>query len=116
VRRVHNVDGLQTRVWNTVEDDVRYGRGRSARRHAFYFVTDGFHAALSQARAAAGNGNVIVAGGASTVRQAFTAQVINELVLARPSPVPGDASVTTGMPSLVVSVLTHAGVHAHVPT
>jgi dihydrofolate reductase len=43
-------------------------------------VSDGFRAALSQARAAAGNGNVIVAGGASTVRQAFTAQVINEPV------------------------------------
>ena len=47
----------------------------------FYFVTDGFDAALTQARAAAGDGDVDIAGGASTVRQAFAAQAIDELVL-----------------------------------
>jgi dihydrofolate reductase len=47
----------------------------------FHFVTDGFDAALAQARAAAGDRDVDIAGGASTVRQAFAAKAIDELVL-----------------------------------
>jgi dihydrofolate reductase len=47
----------------------------------FYFVTAGFDAALEQAKAAAGDGDVDIAGGAATVRQAFAAGAINELVL-----------------------------------
>ena len=47
----------------------------------FYFVTDGFESALEQAKAAAGDLAVDIAGGASTVRQAFQAGVIDELVL-----------------------------------
>jgi dihydrofolate reductase len=47
----------------------------------FYFVTDGFEAAYAEAVAAAGDHEVLIAGGASTVRQAFTAGVIEELVL-----------------------------------
>jgi dihydrofolate reductase len=47
----------------------------------FHFVTDGFEAALAQARAAAGNEDVAIAGGASTLRQAFAAAAIDELVL-----------------------------------
>src|SRR5436190_1321540 len=47
----------------------------------FYFVTDGFDAAYAQAVAAAGDREVLIAGGASTVRQAFAAGVIDELVL-----------------------------------
>jgi dihydrofolate reductase len=35
----------------------------------FTFVTDGIHSALEQARAAAGDRNIAVAGGASTVNQ-----------------------------------------------
>src|SRR6476659_1731329 len=46
----------------------------------FHFVTDGFDSALQQALAA-GDGDVDIAGGASTVRQAFTAGVIDELLL-----------------------------------
>ena len=47
----------------------------------FYFVTEGFDAAYAQAlEAAAGNG-VDIAGGASTVRQALNAGVIDELTL-----------------------------------
>jgi dihydrofolate reductase len=46
----------------------------------FYFVTEGFDAALQQALAA-GDGDVDIAGGASTVRQAFAAGAIDELVL-----------------------------------
>jgi dihydrofolate reductase len=47
----------------------------------FHFVTEGFDAALEQARAAAGAGDVGIAGGASTVRQAFAAGAIDELML-----------------------------------
>jgi dihydrofolate reductase len=47
----------------------------------FFFVTDGFSAALEQAGAAAGDGEVDIAGGASTVQQAFAAGAVDELVL-----------------------------------
>ncbi len=47
----------------------------------FTFVTDGFDAALAQARAAAGERDVCVAGGASVVRQALRAGVLDELHL-----------------------------------
>jgi dihydrofolate reductase len=47
----------------------------------FHFVTDGFDAALDQARAAAGNAPVEIAGGASAVRQALTAGAIDELMI-----------------------------------
>ena len=47
----------------------------------FHFVTDGIEAALAQARAAAGDADVSIAGGASTVRQALAAGVLDELTL-----------------------------------
>src|SRR5437588_2045390 len=47
----------------------------------FHFVTDGFDAAYAQAVAAAGEREVLIAGGASTVRQAFAAGVLDEIVL-----------------------------------
>ena len=47
----------------------------------FTFVTDGIEAALEQARAAAGDGNVTVAGGASTVQQYLAAGLLDELYL-----------------------------------
>ena len=47
----------------------------------FHFVTDGFASAYAQAVAAAGELEVLIAGGASTVRQAFAAGVIDEIVL-----------------------------------
>jgi dihydrofolate reductase len=46
----------------------------------FHFVTDGFDAALAQARAA-GDGDVAIAGGASTARQALAAGAVDELFL-----------------------------------
>ena len=48
----------------------------------FRFVTEGIHAALEQARAAAGEGDVRVGGGVSTVRQYLRAGLIDELHLA----------------------------------
>jgi dihydrofolate reductase len=47
----------------------------------FHFVTDGFDAALAAAVDAAGDLDVDIAGGASTVRQALRANVIDDLVL-----------------------------------
>src|SRR3954465_12633387 len=47
----------------------------------FHFVTGGFDAAYAQARETAGEGGVDIAGGASTVRQALIAGVVNELTL-----------------------------------
>jgi dihydrofolate reductase len=47
----------------------------------FHFVTDGIESALAQARAAAGDRDVDVAGGASAVRQAFAVGAIDDLTL-----------------------------------
>lgn len=47
----------------------------------FFFVTDGIESALAQARAAAGEKTVAIAGGASTVRQYLAAGLIDELRL-----------------------------------
>ena len=47
----------------------------------FHFVTDGFDVAFERAKRAAGDLGVDIAGGASTVRQAFAAGVIDELML-----------------------------------
>jgi dihydrofolate reductase len=47
----------------------------------FHFVTDGFDAAYAQALETAGGGGVDIAGGASTVRQALVAGVVDELTL-----------------------------------
>ncbi|MDX3844194.1 dihydrofolate reductase family protein [Streptomyces europaeiscabiei] len=47
----------------------------------FHFVTDGIESALAQARAAAGDGDVAVQGGATTVNQYLAAGLIDELRL-----------------------------------
>jgi dihydrofolate reductase len=47
----------------------------------FHFVTDGFAAAYQQATDAAGDAGIDIAGGASTVRQALAAGVVDELTL-----------------------------------
>jgi dihydrofolate reductase len=47
----------------------------------FHFVTDGFDAALSRAKDAAGDMDVDIAGGASAVRQALAADVLDDLYL-----------------------------------
>src|SRR5271170_1896480 len=48
----------------------------------FHFVTDGIEAALAQAKAAAGDLDVKIGGGASTIRQYLLAGAIDELHLA----------------------------------
>jgi dihydrofolate reductase len=47
----------------------------------FHFVTDGIESALDQARAAAGDQNVAIAGGASTVQQYLAAGLLDEMHL-----------------------------------
>ena len=47
----------------------------------YYFVTDGIESALSQARTAAGDGEVSIHGGATTVNQYLAAGLIDELRL-----------------------------------
>src|SRR6266513_441407 len=48
---------------------------------SFHFVTQGFEAAYAQARETAGEDGIDIAGGASTVRQALAAGVIDEPTL-----------------------------------
>jgi dihydrofolate reductase len=45
----------------------------------FYFVTDGIESALEQARQAAGDQDVLVNGGASTINQYLAAGLVDEL-------------------------------------
>jgi dihydrofolate reductase len=47
----------------------------------FYFVTDGIESALEQARAAAGDKNVSVGGGASAVQQYLAAGLLDEILV-----------------------------------
>jgi dihydrofolate reductase len=47
----------------------------------FHFVTDGIEAAVAAARNAAGDEDVLIAGGASTIRQALTAGLVDEFEL-----------------------------------
>nr|WBO76426.1 dihydrofolate reductase family protein [Streptomyces sp. SBE_14.2] len=47
----------------------------------FHFVTDGITSALEQARAAAGDGDVLIHGGATTINQYLAAGLIEELRL-----------------------------------
>jgi dihydrofolate reductase len=47
----------------------------------FHFVTEGIAAAFKLAREAAGNGNISIHGGASTINQYLTAGLIDELRL-----------------------------------
>ena len=48
----------------------------------FYFVTDGIHSALEQAKAAASGKDVRVGGGVSTIRQYLQEKLIDEMHLA----------------------------------
>jgi dihydrofolate reductase len=47
----------------------------------FHFVTDGIQSAYSQARAAAGDRDISIAGGASCARQAIQAGIVDEIDL-----------------------------------
>ena len=47
----------------------------------FHFVTDGIESALEQARAAAGDKDVQIIGGASVIQQYLAAELLDELYL-----------------------------------
>jgi dihydrofolate reductase len=47
----------------------------------FHFVTDGIHSALEQARAAAGDRDVTLAGGADAARQYLAARLVDEMTI-----------------------------------
>src|SRR5919206_1676970 len=67
----------------------------------FFFVTEGFDAALRQASNAAGDGVVDIAGGASTVRQALASGALDELVLdVAPVLLGRGESMFTGLPDV----------------
>lgn len=81
----------------------------------FHFVTDGIEAALDQARSAAGDRNVKIGGGVSTVRQYLQAGLVDEMHLAI-SPVvfgQGEAMFAgVDLPALGFSVTEHAATEA----
>jgi dihydrofolate reductase len=67
----------------------------------FHFVTDGVHSALERARAAAGDRNVAIAGGASTVNQFLAAGLLDELRLhIAPTVVGAGSRLFDGVPPL----------------
>ena len=59
----------------------------------FHFVTDGIASAMDQARQAAGDGSIAIAGGATTINQYLAAQQIDELRL---HVVPFTAGISAG--------------------
>lgn len=67
----------------------------------FFFVTDGFEAALSQAKAVAGEKSVAIAGGANTVNQYLAAGLLDELWLhIVPVTIGSGARLFEGVPNL----------------
>lgn len=76
----------------------------------FRFVTGGIEAALEQARAAAGDGDVAVAGGASTVNQYLAAGLLDELRLHIAPFTLGDGTrLFDGVPPLKLEQLSSRG-------
>ncbi len=76
----------------------------------FRFVTDGIHAALQQARDAAGDRDIRLGGGVSTIRQYLGAGLIDELHLAiRPVLMGAGEALYTGidLPALGYETMKH---------
>ena len=81
----------------------------------FHFVTEGIEAALAQARAAAGDGNVKIGGGVSTVRQYLRAGLVDEVHFAISPVVLGQGEAMfagLNLPALGFSVTGHAATAA----
>jgi dihydrofolate reductase len=79
----------------------------------FYFVTGGIESALAQARAAAGDGAVAIAGGASTINQYLTAGLIDELRLHIVPIMLGDGTrLFEGVPALTLEQVESRGASA----
>jgi dihydrofolate reductase len=76
----------------------------------FHFVTEGIHAALERAKAAAGGRDVRLGGGVSTVRQFLRAGLVDEMHLAvRPLVLGRGESLFEGLdlPALGYQVVRH---------
>ena len=74
----------------------------------FIFVTDGIASALDGARAAAGSGNVAIAGGATTINQYLAAGLLDELrlhVVPFTAGVSGGSRIFDGVPALEFEVV-----------
>jgi dihydrofolate reductase len=83
----------------------------------FHFVTEGFDAALEQAKEVAGDQSIDIAGGASTVRQAFAAGAIDELHLdIAPVVLGGGESMFDGIedPGLEPVEVSHSPLATHI--
>lgn len=81
----------------------------------FHFVTDGIEAALERARAVAGDGNVKIGGGVSTVRQYLQAGLVDEIHLAVSPVVLGQGEALFAgldLPALGFRVSQHAATEA----
>ena len=81
----------------------------------FHFVTDGIGAALERAKEAAGERNVKIGGGVSTVRQYLQAGLVDEMHLAISPVVFGDGEALFAgidLPALGFSVTEHAATDA----
>ena len=73
----------------------------------FHFVTDGIASALDQAHAAAGSGNVAIAGGATTINQYLAAGLIDELrlhIVPFTAGVSGGSRIFDGVPPIEFDV------------
>lgn len=76
----------------------------------FHFVTDGIESALKQARAAAGDRKISIAGGVNTVNQYLAADVIDELWLhIVPVTIGSGARLFEGVPNLKLEPLEASG-------
>ncbi len=81
----------------------------------FHFVTDGIEAALQRAREAAGDRNVKIGGGVSTVRQYLRAGLVDEMHLAIAPVVLGRGEAMFAgidLPALGFAVIEHAATEA----
>lgn len=76
----------------------------------FRFVTAGIHAALEEARHAAGERNVAIAGGVSTINQYLTAGLIDELRLhITPSIIGSGERLFDGVPPMALEQMSSRG-------
>jgi len=76
----------------------------------YHFVTDGIEPALAQARAAAGDGDVVVLGGAATIGQYLAAGLVDELRLhVAPFTMGASTRMFDGVPPLRLEQVTARG-------
>jgi dihydrofolate reductase len=76
----------------------------------FSFVTDGIHSALEQAREAAGDKTVAIAGGANTINQYLSERLIDELrVHITPSIIGSGERLFDGVPSMELEQVSARG-------